>query len=81
MSQVLDFKSMARAPEVRPRPVLRGDESGEFWLELSSRGLPEEQNVVDPANAPRRVLFEMALVLAVAGFLAAALTSLAPALA
>ena len=81
MSQVLDFNGIARTSDVRPRPVPRGDESGEFWLELSHRGLPDEQAVVDPANAPRRVLFEMALVLAVAGFVAAALMSLAPALA
>ena len=80
MSQVLDFNSIARASDVRPRPVLRGDETGEFWLELSRREPQEERLAADPANAPRRVLFEIALVLAVAGFLAGALTSLAPAL-
>lgn len=81
MSQVLDFRSVARASDVRTRPVLRGDESGEFWLEVSPRDSQEEHLVADWANAPRRVFFEMALVLAVAGFIAASLTSLAPALA
>ena len=81
MSQVLDFKSMARASDVRPRPVRRGDESGELSLQASPRDSQEEHVAADPDNASRRVLFEMALVLAVAGFLAAALTSLAPALA
>ena len=81
MSQVLDFNSMARSSDSPPRPVLRGDEFGEFWLELPHRGSQEELVAADPANAPRRVLFEMALVLAVAGFVAATLTALAPALA
>ena len=78
MSQVLDFRSVSRTPDVHPRPVLRGDESGEFWLEVSRADSPDEPVTVDPANTPKRVLFEVFLVLAVAALLVVAVTWLVP---
>ena len=82
MNQILQFHSQTLRRNPRPpRPVLRGDETGEFWLEVSRSDSPDEPVAVDPANAPGRVLFEVFLVLAVAALLAVAVTWLVPGLA
>jgi hypothetical protein len=71
MSQILDFR---RPAELRPRPVLRGDETGEFWLEMPRHGAPDVSD-----NAPGRVLLEVFLVLAAATAFVAAVTFFVPA--
>ena len=78
MSQVLDFRSVSRATKAPPRPQLRGDDTGEFWLEVSRSDSSDEPLAADPANAPGRVLLEVFVVLAVTALLAVAVTWLVP---
>ncbi|MEJ0044052.1 MAG: hypothetical protein WDM81_18375 [Rhizomicrobium sp.] len=59
----------------RPRPVLRGDDIGQFWLDVHPSDAPIAR---DPANAPGRVLSEAFAILAAACLLAFAVTALIP---
>jgi hypothetical protein len=50
----------------------------DIWPEVSSRYALENPAPVNPENAPRRVLLEAALVLAIAGLLAVAAAFFVP---
>ncbi|MEI9992557.1 MAG: hypothetical protein WDM86_21305 [Rhizomicrobium sp.] len=75
MSGVLDFNDVAVPRSRRPCPVLRGDDIGQFWLDVHPSDAPL---AADPANAPGRVLFEAFAVLAAAALLVAGVTWLIP---
>jgi hypothetical protein len=77
MSQVLDF-TQALGPSREARAVRQAsDEPDEIWPGVVCH--PEAEDApADPANAPRRVLFEVFLILAAAGVLVAAVTFLVP---
>jgi len=75
MSSFLHFTGASRRQECRPRPVLRGDDIGEFWLDVASS---DEPVAAESAHSPKRVLTEAFLILATAGLLAAAVTVLIP---
>jgi len=77
MSSVLDFQGATRRREFRPRPVLRGDDVGEFWLEVT-RHESDEPVAVETIHTPKQVLSEAFLVLAGAALLALAVTVLIP---
>ena len=73
MSSVLEFNGAAR-PKVRePRPVLRGDDVGEFWLDFERDSSDEAAEI---EHTPARVLTEAFLILASAGLLALAVTEI-----
>ncbi len=77
MSSVLEFSSAAMRQEHRPRPILRGDDVGKFWLDVTHR--PSDEPVtVETKHMPRRVLTEAFLVLAGAGLLALTVTQILP---
>ncbi len=73
---ILDGR-LTKPPSVRRpcRPALRGDETGEFWLEFPSS---PSDDTVDPANSPRSVLTEVLMVLGVAMLLVLAVSILMP---
>ncbi len=73
MSSVLEFDGVAKGP----RPVLRGDDVGEFWLDVA-RPASDEPLAAEPAHAPGQVLTEAFLVLATAGLLAAIVATFLP---
>ncbi|MEJ0026349.1 MAG: hypothetical protein WDN01_10005 [Rhizomicrobium sp.] len=75
MSGVLGFHDVAVPRKPRPRPVLRGDDIGQFWLDVHPSDAPI---VADPANSPGRVLFEAFAVLAAAALLVGAVIWLVP---
>ncbi len=77
MSSVLEFTHGATRQDYRPRPALRGDDVGEFWLDVARR--PSDEPVaIETEHTPRRVLTEAFLVLAGAGLLALAVTMILP---
>ena len=78
MCGVLDFDSARSGRERRPRPVLRGDDVGEFWLEVARHPL-DEPLAVEHEHSPRRALTEAFLVLAGAGLVVLAVTAMLPA--
>jgi hypothetical protein len=82
MSQIvfLDADTRCWARQHEERPAARADNEDDIWPEVSSRYALENPAPVNPENAPRRVLFEVALVLAIAGFLAIAAALWAPTL-
>jgi hypothetical protein len=73
MSQVLDFRGSAQAEKARLRVVPRGDEIDDFWPEPSS-----DSAGAAVANAPGRVLGEMAAVLSAVGLLILAVSAFVP---
>ena len=77
MSSVLEFADSAKRHEYRTRPILRGDDVGEFWLEVARRP-SDEPLAVESEHTPRRVLTEAFLVLAGAGLAAFAMAMLLP---
>ncbi len=83
MTQVLDFPQFSN---VKRRPLRQGrttrrdeDASDDFWPEVSRQTVPDDAPV-DAANTPKRVLFEVFLVLAAAAGALAAVTFLVPAI-
>src|SRR5476651_1911882 len=52
----------------------------DFWPEVSSRNPSENSLLINPANSPQRILFEVFLVLASAGLAVAAVVIWGPAL-
>jgi hypothetical protein len=81
MTQVLDFSQLSdvgHKPQ-RDQRITRQDqeELDDFWPEVSRQASPDEAPV-DPANTPKRVLFEMFLVLTAAIGSVAAVTFLVP---
>ena len=58
----------------------QGDDADDVWPEVSSRYSLEDPAPANPENSQRRVLFEVGLVLAIAGIMAIAATFLAFAL-
>ncbi len=78
LSQVLDFRGSAQSEKARLRVVPRGDEVDDFWPDLPRRDWAGTAPAVDPANAPGRVLSEMAAVLSVVGVLILAVSAFVP---
>ena len=78
MSQVLDFRDVARPEKVWPRVVPRGDETDDFWPDVARPTPPDEEPPVDPLNAPKRVLFEALMVLSAVAILILAVTLFVP---
>lgn len=79
MSQVLDFKDVAARPDrVRLRTVPPRDDGNPFWPEVSPQQGSCEAPAVDPANAPGRVLSEVAALFSAVALLIFAVTVFVP---
>jgi len=81
MSRILDLPQFYdvghRSSRERSATRQDDDSSDEFWPEVSRQALPDELSV-NPANTPKRVLFEVFLVLAAALGSVAAVVLLVP---
>ncbi|HWY60578.1 MAG TPA: hypothetical protein VNW15_01625 [Rhizomicrobium sp.] len=80
MSQIvfLDADTRCWARRIEESQTSSADKEADVWPEVSSDYALENPAPVNPENAPRRVLFEVALVLAMAGLLAVAAAFMAP---
>jgi hypothetical protein len=56
----------------------RADQADDVWPEVSSRYALDNTAPVNPQNTPRRVLFEVGLVLAIAAIMAVAAAFMFP---
>jgi hypothetical protein len=80
MSQIvfLDADTRCWALQIEESQAASAGNEDDIWPEVSSRYALENPAPVNPENAPRRVLFEVALALAIAGLLAVAAAFMAP---
>jgi hypothetical protein len=79
MSQIIHLDPDTRC-WIRECGESQGDDADDVWPEVSSRYSLENQAPVNSENSQRRVLFEVGLVLAIAGIMAIAAAFLASAL-
>ena len=77
MSQVLDFPHVLGPSREGRRVRQASDEPDEIWPGVGCHPVPDDAPA-DPANAPKRVLFEAFVILALAGAFVAAVTFLVP---
>jgi hypothetical protein len=77
MSQLVFMDPQARC-WARQGGENRADQADDVWPEVSSRYALDNPAPLNPQNAPRRVLFEVGLVVAIAAIMVVAAAFLVP---